>query len=67
MATQHIALHDDGQRTLPPVLIDAHSLFVFSMRLHHSLVALEKRFAEPEKEGVPLPRQEWTPLPNRPR
>ncbi|MEM9352711.1 MAG: hypothetical protein AAGA92_06840 [Planctomycetota bacterium] len=67
MATQQIALHDDGQRTLPPVLIDAHSLFVFSMRLHHSLGALEKRFAAAEKPGVPTLRQKWTPLPNKPR
>ena len=52
---------------LPPVTIDGHALFEFSMRMNRALKRFEKRFHAQEIVAVPVSRQFWQGLPRRPR
>ncbi len=56
-----------SNRTLPPVTIDGHALFEFSMRMNRALKRLEKRFDARETGRIPTFRCAWQPLPQKPR
>lgn len=52
---------------LPPVTIDGHALFEFSMRLNRALKRFERRFGAKELQPVPVSRQMWKQQPQKPR
>ena len=54
-------------RNLPPVTIDGHALFEFSMRLNRALKRFERRFGVKELAAVPVSRQTWKQQPRKPR
>ena len=52
---------------LPPVTIDGHALFEFSMRMNRALKRFERRFNAREISPVPVYRQLWQGPPKKPR
>ena len=54
-------------RELPPVAIDGHALFDFSMRMSRALKRFERRFDAREIQPIPAFRQAWQPAPKKPR
>ena len=52
---------------LPPVVVDGHALFEFSLKLNSEIKRLEKRFGAREIPKVPYFRQTWKQNPQRPR
>ncbi|MCH2114957.1 MAG: hypothetical protein MK171_08620 [Pirellulales bacterium] len=52
---------------LPPVTIDGHALFEFSMRMNRVLKRLERRFRTRDTQPVPISRQLWQGSPGKPR
>ena len=67
MATPQPPLPASPNRDLPPVTIDGHALFEFSMRMNRALKRFEKRFNAREIEAVPVVRQLWQGPPRQPR
>ena len=57
----------DARNELPPVVVDGHALFEFSLKLNRGLKRLETRFGAKEKSTVPYFRQTWQQPPNKPR
>lgn len=57
----------DAGRNLPPITVDGHALFEFSLKMNRALKRLEKNFAVPEKATVPYSRQMWCQPPRKPR
>ena len=55
------------KRNLPPVTIDGHALFEFSLKVNRALKRLETRFGAQEKNLIPLYRKSWQPPPRKPR
>jgi len=55
------------ERNLPPVSIDGHALFEFSLKMNRALKRLERRFGTRQKELIPFLRKTWKPLPKNPR
>lgn len=54
-------------RELPPVTVDGHALFEFSLKINRALKRMEARFGASEKSKIPLGRFGWEPLPKKPR
>ena len=67
MAVPQPPLPASPDRNLPPVTIDGHSLFEFSMKINRALKRLERRFGADEKNLVPGFRKAWQPPPRKPR
>ena len=57
----------DALRELPPVTVDGHALFEFSLKMNRALKRLESRFHGQDKAVVPFFRQTWQQPPNKPR
>jgi hypothetical protein len=54
-------------RELPPVTVDGHALFEFSLKINRALKRMETRFGATDKPRIPLGRFGWDPLPKKPR
>lgn len=54
-------------KQLPPVTIDGHALFEFSLKVNRALKRLEARFEAKESNLVPIFRKAWQPPPRKPR
>ena len=67
MAAPQLPLPASTSRDLPPVTIDGHALFEFSLRLSRALKRFERRFGAHELQPVPLFRQQWQQPPRKPR
>ncbi len=57
----------DARYELPPVTVDGHALFEFSLKLNRALKRLETRFGATDKQKIPFFRQTWHQTPNKPR
>jgi hypothetical protein len=57
----------DASRELPPVRVDGHALFEFSLQMNRALKELETRFPGKPTTPVPYLRQSWKPTPRKPR
>ncbi|QEG36631.1 hypothetical protein [Bythopirellula goksoeyrii] len=57
----------DARHELPPVTVDGHALFEFSLKLNRDLKRLETRFGAKDKQKIPYFRQTWKQAPNKPR
>lgn len=67
MAVPQPPLPASPNRQLPPVTIDGHALFEFSMRMNRALKRFERRFGAHETSMVPASRQLWQQAPRNPR
>ena len=67
MAVPQPPLPASPNRQLPPVTIDGHALFEFSMRMNRALKRFERRFGAQESSTVPLSRLLWQGPPRKPR
>lgn len=67
MANSQPPLPASPNKKLPPVTIDGHALFEFSMRMNRALKRFEKRFEAKEVNVVPVARQLWQGPPRQPR
>ena len=67
MAFPQESLPASPNRSLPPITINGHALFEFSMRMNRALKRFEKRFDAREVVPVPVSRQLWQGPPNQPR
>jgi hypothetical protein len=67
MAVPQPPLPASPNRQLPPVTIDGHALFEFSMRMNRALKRFERRFGAQESSMVPTSRQLWQQASRKPR
>ncbi len=67
MATPQPHVPTGTGRNLPPVTIDGHALFEFSLKMNRALKRLERRYDAQQHRLIPLFRKTWKPLPNKPR
>ncbi len=67
MAAPQSPVPASPDRNLPPVTIDGHALFEFSMKINRALKRLETRFGAREENLLPLSRKMWQPPPRKPR
>ncbi|NOY30061.1 MAG: hypothetical protein GXP28_07725 [Planctomycetes bacterium] len=67
MAEQQLPVPASPNCDLPPVTIDGHALFEFSMRFSRALKRFERRFGAQELETVPAFRKTWQQSPQNPR
>ncbi len=67
MAAQQHPMPASSSCNLPPVTIDGHALFEFSMRLNRALKRFERRFDARELAQVPVFRQMWQQASRKPR
>ena len=67
MATPQPSKPVSPKRDLPPVTIDGHALFEFSLKINRALKRLETRFGAKEKNLIPPFRKAWQPPPRKPR
>ena len=67
MASPHAPVPASPNKKLPPITIDGHALFEFSLKLNRALKRLESRFDAKESNLVPTLRKAWQPLPRKPR
>ena len=67
MAAPQSPVPASPDRNLPPVAIDGHALFDFSMKINRALKRLETRFGAQEKNLIPTYRKTWQPPPRKPR
>ena len=67
MALPQESLSSSTNRSLPPIAINGHALFEFSMRMNRALKRFEKRFDAREVVPVPVSRQLWQGPPKQPR
>jgi len=67
MAAHQSPLPASPDLNLPPVTIDGHALFEFSMRMNRALKRLERRFVARQKSAIPMFRMTWQPPPRKPR
>jgi hypothetical protein len=56
-----------SSRELPPITVDGHALFEFSLKINRALKRMEARFGTTSKHKLPLSRFGWEPLPKKPR
>jgi hypothetical protein len=54
-------------RELPPVTVDGHALFEFSLQINRALKRMAARFGATEKARIPFSRFGWEQLPKKPR
>lgn len=67
MAVPQPPLPASPNKKLPPVAIDGHALFEFSMRMNRALKRFERRFGARQLRTVPLSRKLWQEPPRNPR
>ncbi len=67
MATPQSPAPASPQRVLPPITIDGHALFEFSLRINRQLKRLEKRFDARERSPIPFFRSSWKQASRKPR
>lgn len=67
MATPQAPVPASPNKKLPPITIDGHALFEFSLKLNRALKRLEARFDAKDSNLVPTFRKTWQPLPRKPR
>ncbi len=67
MAAHQPSVPARPNRDLPPVVIDGHALFEFSLGMNRALKRLENRFEAREVQAVPVARQLWQGPPRQPR
>jgi len=67
MATPPAPIPISPGRNLPPITIDGHALFEFSLRMNRALKRLEHRFGAREEIAIPAARITWQPPPRKPR
>jgi len=67
MAAQQSPVPASSKRSLPPVNIDGHALFEFSMRINRALRRLEHHFGAHQCSVIPSFRKTWQPPPKKPR
>lgn len=67
MATPQPPVPASPQRDLPPITIDGHALFEFSMKMNRALKRLEVRFDAREIKAIPVFRQTWKQVSRKPR
>jgi len=67
MASPQLPVPASPNVSLPPVTIDGHALFEFSMRMGRALRRLEHRFGDRLQQGIPQLRKTWQPPPQKPR
>ena len=67
MATPQPPVPASLKRELPPVTLDGHALFQFSMKMNRALKRFETRFGAKEISPIPLYRKSWLPPPRKPR
>ncbi|MDZ4656612.1 MAG: hypothetical protein SH868_03435 [Bythopirellula sp.] len=67
MANSQSPLPASTSRELPPVTVDGHALFEFSLKMNRALKQMETRFGATEKARIPLSRFGWQQLPKKPR
>jgi hypothetical protein len=54
-------------RELPPVTVDGHALFEFSLKINRALKRLEANFGASDKPRMSFGRLSWQQLPKKPR
>jgi hypothetical protein len=52
---------------LPPVTVDGHALFEFSLKINRALKRMETRFGATEKARIPFSRLGFQMPPQKPR
>lgn len=67
MATPQPPAPASPNRNLPPVTLNGHALFDFSMKINRALKRLERRFGAQDKNLIPTYRKTWQPPPRKPR
>ena len=67
MAAPQAPIPASPDRQLPPVTIDGHALFEFSLKVNRALKRLEARFHGKESNLIPKFRKAWAPPPRKPR
>ncbi len=67
MASPQLPVPASPNVGLPPVAIDGHALFEFSMRMGRALRRLEHRFGGHSPQGISQLRQTWQPPSRKPR
>ena len=67
MATPQSPAPASPDKKLPPITIDGHALFEFSLKINRALKRFEARFDAKEANLVPAFRKTWQPLPRKPR
>lgn len=67
MANSQSPVPAPTSRELPPVTVDGHALFEFSLKMNRALKRMETQFGATEKVRIPFGRQTWQQLPNKPR
>ena len=67
MATPQPPAPASPQRELPPITIDGHALFDFSLKMNRALKRLENRFHARQRSPIPALRQTWKQVSRKPR
>ena len=67
MAAPQSPVPASPKKRLPPVTIDGHALFEFSLKINRALKRLEARFEAKEANLIPTFRKAWQPPPRKPR
>ncbi|TWU24665.1 hypothetical protein [Bythopirellula polymerisocia] len=57
----------DSRHELPPVTVDGHALFEFSLKLNRALKRLETRYGATDKHKIPYFRDTWQQASRKPR
>ncbi len=57
----------DTGHELPPVTVDGHALFEFSLQMNRALKRMESRFGATDKARIPFSRISWQQPPKKPR
>ena len=66
MANSSPAPPSPGQE-LPPITVDGHALFEFSLKMNRALKSMETQFGATDKVRLPYGRISWQSLPKKPR
>ncbi len=67
MATPQSPVPASPDKKLPPITIDGHALFEFSLKMNRALKRFEARFDAKESNLVPAFRKTWQAPPRKPR
>lgn len=67
MANSQSPLPAPTSQELPPVTVDGHALFEFSLKMNRAIKQMETRFGATDKARIPWSRLGWQQPPNKPR
>ena len=67
MAAPQSPVPASPDKRLPPITIDGHALFEFSLKINRALKRFEARFDAQEANLIPKFRKGWQPPPRKPR